>query len=381
VKTISNNINLILLKNGEIILEKMAPKVSVMIMNYNGKKWLSQCLESVAKISYQNFDTYLIDNASTDGSTNYVENNFPWVKIIKHEKNFGFAEGYNRAIKQIKTAYILLLNNDTKILESNCIQSMVSITQKDKDIAAITCKIVFMLNPSIINSVGGIGIPFWRGFEDIGFDEQDIGQYDAPPIEPFSFCGGAALIKSNVFKELGGFDETFFAFFEDTDLSWRLRLKNYKIRYLPEAKIAHHYSGTFSEGPEKTYLCKRNLFRSILKNCDGTILYWAVRNYFLFTILASLSYLRVERAPLMAWSLIKSVLWNIWHLRGTYNQRRIIQRERKISDKEILLKMYSSTLLKKRMIHSFGERVGENIFGSWPKKLFSYRSASSYETR
>ncbi|OGD54862.1 hypothetical protein A3K80_01410 [Candidatus Bathyarchaeota archaeon RBG_13_38_9] len=370
-KTISNNIYSSLLKNGEILLEKIAPKVSIMIMNYNGKKWLSQCLESIAKISYPNFDTYLIDNASTDGSTSYVKENFPWVKIIKYDKNFGFAEGYNRAIKQIKADYIVLLNNDTEILESDWLDSMISLTQKDKDIAAIAFKMVFMSNPSIINSVGGIGIPYWRGFEDIGFGEHDIGQYDTPPIEPFSFCGGAALIRSKAFIELGGFDEPLFAFFEDTDLSWRFRLKNYKIKYLPNAKIAHHYSGTYSEGPEKTYLCKRNLFRSILKNCGSTSLHWAVRNYLLFTILASLSYLRVERAPLMAWALIKSVLWNIWHLHGTYSKRRLIQRDRKISDKEILPKMYYSRLFKKRITDSFGDRVGETIFGSWPEKLFS----------
>ncbi len=349
-----------------------------MIINYNGKKWLTQCLSSITKISYPNFDTYLIDNASTDGSVAHVQENFPWVQIIRFDENFGFAKSYNLAIKQVNTDYILLLNNDTKVLKSDLLDFMVRQAQEDFEIAAIAAKMVFISDPSIINSVGGIGIPYWRGFDDIGFKEQDIGQYDAPPIEPFSFCGGAALIRSKAFKELGGFDETFFAFFEDTDLSWRLRLRNYKIKYLPDAKIAHHYSGTYSEGPEKTYLCKRNLFRSILKNCEGEILYWAVRNYFLFTILASLSYLRVERAPLMAWSLIKSVLWNIRHLRGTYNQRRIIQRERKINDKEILLKMYSSRLLKKRMTHSFGERVGETIFGSRPKKLFSYRLSSSY---
>jgi GT2 family glycosyltransferase len=357
------------LKNGEKLLEKTVPKVSILVINYNGKKWLPQCLRSISTISYPNFDTYLIDNSSTDGSIEYVQENFPLIRIIKFDTNFGFAKGYNHAINQIKTDYILLLNNDTKILKSDFLDIMVNQAQKDFDIAAIVCKMVFMSDPSIINSVGGIGIPYWRGFEDVGFREKDIGQHDIPPIEPFSFCGGATLIRSKAFMETQGFDETFFAFFEDTDLSWRFRLKKLKIKYVPDAKIAHQYSGTYSEGPEKTYLCKRNLFRSILKNCGSPTIYWAIRNFFLFTILASLSYLRVEHAPLMAWALFKSILWNLWHLPGTYNKRQIIQSERKTTDKEILSRMYPSKLLTRREMKSFGDRVGETIFGYLPKNL------------
>ncbi|WP_455369398.1 glycosyltransferase family 2 protein [[Eubacterium] cellulosolvens] len=347
----------------------------MLVINYNGKKWLPQCLRSISTLSYPNFETYLIDNASTDGSIEYVQKNFPLVRIIKFDKNFGFAKGYNQAINQIKTDYLLLLNNDTKILKSDFLDTMVNQAHRDFDIAAIVCKMVFVSDPSIINSVGGIGIPYWRGFEDIGFREKDIGQYDIPPIEPFSFCGGATLIRTKAFIETQGFDEKFFAFFEDTDLSWRFRLKKLKIKYVPDAKIAHQYSGTYSEGPEKTYLCKRNLFRSILKNCGSSIIYWAIRNYLFFTILASLSYLRVEHSPLMAWALFKSILWNLWHLPGTYNKRQIIQNERKTSDKEILLRMYPSTLLKRREINSFGDLVGERIFGYLPK-IFSKRLSS-----
>ena len=357
-----------MLKNGERLLEKTVPKVSILVINYNGKKWLHQCLRSISTISYPNFDTYLIDNASTDGSIEYVKENFPFVAIIKFDTNIGFAKGYNNAINQIKTDYILLLNNDTKILKPDFLDIIVSQAQKDFDIAAIVCKMVFMSDPSVINSVGGIGIPYWRGFEDIGFKEKDVGQYDVPPIEAFSFCGGATLIRSKAFIETKGFDETFFAFFEDTDLSWRFRLKKLKIKYVPDAKIAHHYSGTYSEGPNKTYLCKRNLFRSILKNCGSTTIYWAIRNYLLFTILASISYLRVEHAPLMACALFKSILWNLWHLPSTYNKRQIIQNERKTSDEEILFRMYPLKLIKRREIDSFGDRIGERIFGYFPKK-------------
>ena len=151
----------------------------------------------------------MIDNASTDGSIEYVQENFPLVRIIKFDENFGFAKGYNHAIKRITADYILLLNNDTKILKSDFLDVMVNQAQKDLDIAAIACKMVFMSDPSIINSVGGIGIPYWRGFEDVGFREKDVGQYDTTLIEPFSFCGGATLIRSQAFKETRGFDEAF----------------------------------------------------------------------------------------------------------------------------------------------------------------------------
>jgi GT2 family glycosyltransferase len=349
-------------------LVEAAPKVAIVIINYNGKKWLNRCLRSVATTSYPNFSVYIVDNASIDGSVDYVRANFPWASIIQHGRNLGFASGHNLAIKLIESKYIALLNNDTETLNPDWLEAMVRSAENDNRVAASSCKMVFTSNPNIINSVGGFGIPYWRGAVDIGYGEIDVGQFDNPPIEPFSFCGGAALIRLDLFRESHGFDESFFAFFEDTDLSWRLRIMGYRIVYVPDAKIAHYSSGTWSDDAEKTYLCKRNLFRSILKNCSREVLLrWALPYHLLFTLLAAVSYLKVERAPLKAWALLKSIFWNVRQLRGTYRKRTFTQRFRKVRDEEILVAMYPAGLLHTSRSESFEARLAYAIFGTPPK--------------
>ena len=354
------------------ILVEATPRVAVIVINYNGKRWLNRCFSSLAKTTYPNYSVYLVDNASTDGSTGHVRVSFPWVKIIQLQKNFGFARGYNLAVKQVEAKYVALLNNDTEILEPNWLGMMVRTAEKDNLVGALACKIVFTSNPAILNSVGGFGIPYWRGAADLGYGERDDGQFDSPPIKPFSFCGGAALTRLDLFREEEGFDESFFAFFEDTDFSWRLRIRGYRTAYVPGAKVAHYYSGTWSNETEKMYLCKRNLFRSILKNCSRDVLFrWALPSHMLFTIMASISYLTVEHAPLKSWSLLKSVLWNVWHLKSTYRKRKLIQTARKIGDEDILRAMYTPRLLRDARRVSFESRLANTIFGL-PPKHWSY---------
>ena len=319
---------------------KQQPKVSVLILNYNGLKWLPKCLSSIAKTNYSNFEVYLIDNGSVDESINYVKKNFPWVKTIVNKRNLGFAEAYNKAIKKIKSKYILLLNNDTEVLEPMWIKHLVDVALSDPNIAAVACKLVSMENHKRLDSVGGMGIPFWRGFVDIGRSELDYGQYDHEQFEPFAFCGGAALINREAFIKAGGFDEKFFLYMEDADLSWRLRLLGYKIAYAAKAKVAHYFSGTAKSktiDPKKLYYCHRNLLRAIIKNC-GSSLFWALNNYFLFSLIIMMGFAILE--PKKAIAVLKAILWNIINFKDAYAQRLKIQFNRKISEPEILNKMY-----------------------------------------
>ena len=218
------------------------PKLSVIILNYNGLRWLATCLSSVAGTDYPNLDVYLADNGSTDSSVEYVQKNFPWVKVIPNEENLGFAEGYNRAIEKVNADYIVLLNNDTEVLNRDWIKHLVDAAFSDSMIAAVACKMVSMEDRSLLDSVGGMGIPFWRGFIDIGRGELDRGQYDREDFEPFAFCGGAALIKRSIFMRIGGFDGKFFLYVEDPDLSWRLRLSGYRVAFSPNAKVCLLYT-------------------------------------------------------------------------------------------------------------------------------------------
>jgi len=316
------------------------PRVSVLVLNYSGLRWLPQCLSSVAATDYPNLGIHLADNGSTDGSVDYVRRSFPSVKIMLNEKNLGFAEAYNRAIKEINSEYVVLLNNDTKVLNPKWVQHLIDKAASDPQIAAVACKMVSLEDRSRVDSVGGMGIPFWRGFVDIGRDEPDQGQYDQESFEPFAFCGGAALIKRSIFTQLGGFDGKFFLYAEDADLSWRLRLFGYRVAFAPEAQVAHYFSGsseTKSIDALKLYYCHRNLLRAILKNC-GSSLGWALRNYLLFTLMMAGGFSILE--PRKAVAAARAVLWNLLRLKDTWTWRLRIQASRKTSEAEVLRSMY-----------------------------------------
>ena len=324
-----------------------SPKVALMVLNYNGLEWLKICLPSISRSTYEKLETYVIDNGSTDGSVEYVESEFPGVNVIAFEKNLGFAKAYNDAVSRINADYIVLLNNDTRVLTPAWIDLLVEEAETSTKLAAIGCKIVSMQHKGMLDSLGGCGMRYWRGFMDIGRDEEDLGQYDAPPITPFSFCGAAVLIRTDLFKFIGGFDTSFFSYLEDVDLSWRLRLLGYEIGYEPTAKVEHHFSGTARRGNErwKRYLIHRNLLRMYLKDC-GCSLRWALRNYFLLystTILAELVFHPLEVLPIL-----RGILWNLTNLRSTLAARAIVQNQRTVSDASIIQPMYPE----------FGKKLG-----------------------
>jgi len=316
------------------------PRVAIMILNYDGLRWLPNCLSSVARTDYPNLDVYLVDNGSADGSVDYVQRIFPWVKIIRHGRNLGYAEGYNRAIAKIDSDYILLLNIDVEVLNPSWVKRLVDVAIKDPKTVAVACKMVSMDDHSRLDSVGGMGIPFWRGFVDIGREEYDLGQYDCIGFEPFAFCGGAALIKREIFVKVGGFDDKFFMYYEDADLSWRLRLLGYRVGFAPESKVAHYFSGsTRSKAGDarKLYYCHRNLLRAILKNC-GSSLIWALRNYFLFSVIIAVGLFIFE--PKKAVAIVRATLWDLSNFRDACARRLRIQRSRTKSEEEILAIMY-----------------------------------------
>lgn len=314
------------------------PKVAVMIINYNGLRWLRRCLPSVLKTRYPKYEIFLVDNGSVDRSTEYVRAEYPFVNVIGFSKNLGFGEAYNRAISQTDAEYIVLLNNDTEILEPKWLHNLAQAAD-DPNVGAIALKMVSMQDHGLLDSVGGMGIPYWRGFVDVGKGELDTNQY-RDDFEPFAFCGGAALIKKSAFEDVGKFDGDMFLYFEDADVSWRLRLLGWKIRYAPKAKVAHMLGG--STGGSKLnalrlYYTHRNLLRSILKNC-GSSLGWALRNYLLFSMFMVSGYLIY--GPRMAVVVLRGIVWNLRNLKTTYANRLRVQTRRRAREHEILRYMY-----------------------------------------
>jgi len=242
----------------------MKSKVSLIVLNWNGKHHLERCLSSLLAQTYPDFEVILVDNASTDGSVEFVRERFPKVKIIRNDKNLGFAAGNNVAIKATQGNYVATLNNDTQV-DPHWLEELVKAAEADPKVGMCASKMLFLHQPDMINSTGisldRAGIAWDRRG---GEPDQDTG---IEPIEIFGPCAGAALYRREMLDQIGLFDEDFFAYLEDVDLAWRARLAGWRCLYVPKAVVYHLYSATGIEGsPLKNFLLGRNKVWTIVKN-------------------------------------------------------------------------------------------------------------------
>ncbi len=249
----------------------MNKKVAIIIANWNGLQFLENCLTAVFSQTYANFDVYFIDNGSTDTSVSFIRQYFPKVHIIELSKNTGFSYANNLAIhaafKDDDVRYVLTLNNDTK-MDSDCLFHLVKTIERDERIASVTPKIKYF-NTNTIDSVGMV-IGRDGGAISRGYKEEDNGQYDAP-VEIFGASACSALYRREALEDIQYknefFDNSFFAYYEDLDLAWRLQLRKWKSWSCPSALVLHVHSGTsISYSPFKAYHVNRNRFFLIVKD-------------------------------------------------------------------------------------------------------------------
>lgn len=263
-----------------------SPKVAVVILNWNGQKYLEQFLPFVSATSYSNLEVVVADNGSTDNSVSFLRNTYPAIRIISFKKNFGFAKGYNEALNQVQADYYVILNSDVEV-QSNWLVPMVELLENNKRIAACQPKILSFTNRKMFEYAGAAGgwldkygYPFAKG-RIFDVCEEDKGQYDQ--CEPIFWASGAALfIRSSVFHEVKGFDEYFFAHQEEIDMCWRIQLAGYIIYSCPAAIVYHVGGGTLPRGNSvKTYLNFRNNRIMLSKNLPFRKKIWIVpaRNF------------------------------------------------------------------------------------------------------
>ena len=247
------------------------PKVAVVILNWNGQKFLGQFLPGVVASSYPNLEVIVGDNASSDDSVKFLRNNFPSVRVIENKQNYGFTGGYNRVLKQVDADYYILLNSDIEVSPA-WIEPVISMMESDGMIAAAAPKIKSFAQQNHFEHAGAAGgyidkygYPFCRGriFYEV---EEDSGQYNTSG-EVFWASGAAMFIKKKYWDLSGGFDEKFFAHMEEIDLCWRLKNMGYKIMYCADSEVFHVGGGTLDkENPFKTYLNFRNNLLLLKKN-------------------------------------------------------------------------------------------------------------------
>lgn len=243
--------------------------IAVVLLNWNGLELLKQFLPIVERFSAEAV-IYVADNNSTDGSKHFVETQFPSVKWIQLSDNFGYAKGYNEALKQVNEEYICLLNTDIEVTE-NWLQPILDLFQKDNSIGIIQPKILNFKNKKYFEYAGAAGgfidkygFPFCRGriFDIL---EKDENQYQTQEI--FWASGACFFIRNRVFKQLNGFDDHFFAHQEEIDLCWRAFNQNVKVYYCNESTVYHIGGATLKKSnPQKTFLNFRNSLFMLYKN-------------------------------------------------------------------------------------------------------------------
>jgi GT2 family glycosyltransferase len=240
---------------------------SVIIVNYNGCRFLADCLRSVGDQELgEPFEVILVDNASTDGSVDFVKQEFPDVRLVLADKNLGFAGGNNLGMRAARGRHIVLLNNDTQV-RAGWLQALVTAAEQNPAAGAIAAKLLFVDPPNTIQNAGSLLLSDGSG-ADRGFREPDRSQYDTAE-EVFGACGASVLYRRQMLEDVGLFDETFFMYYEDTDLNWRMRLRGWSVLYEPTAVVDHVHAGSSREwSPFFTYHVDRNRLFMLLKNAS-----------------------------------------------------------------------------------------------------------------
>lgn len=244
--------------------------VTIVIVNWNGKKYLKGCLDSLQKQSYCDYEAIIIDNGSKDGSVEYIQQNYPNTKLFQLKRNMGYSVGMNVALEHSKNKYIIALNNDTT-LDQNWLFALVKMAESDERIGSCQPKILSLQNPAFLDSVGLSINKDGESFQ-IGFQEKDTGQYNTVR-ELLGACSASVLYRRQALMQIGGFDQDFFAYFEDVDVALRLKKAGWKCMYVPTAIVYHYGSATgVNDSFLKTYLLERNQYYYRIKNQSITLL-------------------------------------------------------------------------------------------------------------
>ena len=275
---------------------------AIVILNWNGEKYLKQFLPIlITYTSLPNVEIIVADNASTDGSIQLMNEQFPSIRTIVLDKNHGFAGGYNKALEQVKADYYVLLNSDVEVTEC-WLEPLLVFMNKNTEVAACQPKILSYHQRTHFEHAGAAGgfidkygFPFCRG-RVFGTVEEDRGQYD-DVVDVFWATGACLLVRSELFWKVGGLDERFFAHMEEIDLCWRLKSRGYRVVSNSVSKVYHIGGGTLNvESPHKTYLNFRNNLLLLYKNLPDKLLKNTMFWRFFFDYAAAFQFLLVGKS-------------------------------------------------------------------------------------
>jgi GT2 family glycosyltransferase len=334
---------------GPNLSKNRVPLVSVIIGNFNGKKYIQTCLESLKRQSFQGLEIIFVDDGSTDGSAAFVTENYPYVRTIQNpRKEKGYAACCDSGARIATGEYLCFLNPDVE-LDSTCIQNLVLCLESSPAIGACGPKLLSLTKRNVLVSAGGSMDMFGFGV-DRGIDEVDTGKY--LQSEDVNFITGAViLIRAGALWKAGGWDVDTFTYAEDSDLCWRILLLDYRVVFEPKALSYHAQSPSMGRASSrKIYFMERNRLTSMQKNYSVPTLLRVMPSW---SVLASgrlLYFVRCGRADIVT-STIRAYFASLWSLPNTLKKRTLIQTRRKVADAEIL-KRFSRGSLEFRLMTS-----------------------------
>ena len=310
--------------------------VSVIIVNWNGKRFLKDCLGSLSSISYRNIEIILVDNASTDSSVEYVRRNFPSVVIVRNKTNVGVSEGHDIGLNRSRGKAILLLNNDT-IVERDLFNALVHVLYSDNNIGAVQPKLVLYPQKNLIDSIGSFLLTTGDLYH-IGREKNPDDPRFNKSMEIFSTKGACMLIKREVLEKTGLFDANFYAYFEDTDLSIRIWLAGYKIVYTPYATVYHRGGGGSKQIKRShiLYHAYKNRIYSYLKNFSWKYVLKIFPVMLCMYQVAFLGYLATGEFA-YALAVQRGILWNVIHLSEIIKKRKQVQQNIRVIADDVFI--------------------------------------------
>lgn len=270
-------------------------KASFIVANWNGKKTIAECLNSILAQTYKNYEIIVVDNHSSDTSLELVKENYNIDRLIALDRNYGYAEANNIGYKHARGDYIALVNNDA-ILEDNWLEKALGVFQRDKhkNLSSVATKIINYHQRDCIDSAGVeyFGFGACWDYKDLPIDSAKVNQRK----EVFGACATASLYRKEILDEIGLFDPKYFIYFEDTELAFRLRLFGYKCIYEPEA-VCYHYGGIKQDKNSKFYIDfgRRNIEFLFIKNMQGSLLAKYFLSHYLYEFTLFLFFLSVGK--------------------------------------------------------------------------------------
>lgn len=312
----------------------MKPLISIIIVSWNGKKWLKGCFDSLARQTFKNFEIVFVDNNSTDGTQDYIQKYYPEVRIVQNHQNLGFGVANNIGVKKSKGEILFLLNNDTKVFP-NTLEKLLEYKNRTR---------ANIIGPRLLNEDR-------KDLLEGGYSQMDILGYSGRSPNKLFYVGGSALmISKKDFNKIGGFDEKYFMYGEESDFCWRALLYGMTVGVCEETKTIHFGGGTSS----KTEACKgerhitsvtrrlwsdRHILRTILKNYSFLSLLWILPLYLIASLGESLIYIFTGNLKMFS-TIWQAIGWNLINFTDTMRERKIVQNRRAVSDLFIFSKMY-----------------------------------------